>query len=154
MKPVRTAVLAAVVLAAFGLPATAYALAAADDDTATTPASTPHPKAPAGTEAAEPDDDAGEDASEDAGEDKADDASAAGRAHAEAMKAWAHCVAEAASGPKTGARTGPPKLACGDKPMAPGLAKHLAAGTGPFAPGKHHAQKQKAHGKAHGRTSR
>jgi hypothetical protein len=71
---------------------------------------------------------------------------AAGQAHADAMKAWAHCVADAASGRKTGEHTGPPKTACGDKPMAPGLAKHLAAGTGPFAPGK-------AGPKAHGHSS-
>jgi hypothetical protein len=61
------------------------------------------------------------------------------------MKAWAHCVAEAASGQKSGERSGPPKDACGDKPMGPGRARHLADHTGPFAPG-HGQDKLKQHG--------
>jgi hypothetical protein len=58
------------------------------------------------------------------GSDGDDKPSAAGTAHAEAMKKWARCVADAASGPKTGERTGPPKDACPDKPIGPGRAKH------------------------------
>jgi hypothetical protein len=61
------------------------------------------------------------------GTEQAAAASAAGRAHAEAMRAWAQCVAEAASGPKTVGAPVPPKLACGEKPMGPGRARHLAA---------------------------
>jgi hypothetical protein len=81
--------------------------------------------------------------------DKADgkngDNGAAGRAHADAMKAWARCVAEAASGPKADGAEVPPKTACGDKPVGPGRAKHANAG----APGKSGEHKPaKTHGKS------
>jgi hypothetical protein len=42
------------------------------------------------------------------------------QAHAAAMQSWAQCVRDAASGPKTTASQIPPKLACGEKPAAPG----------------------------------
>jgi len=63
-------------------------------------------------------------APETTGTEHAAEASAPGRAHAEAMKAWARCVGEAASGPKTEGAPVPPKLSCGDKPVGPGRAKH------------------------------
>ena len=56
------------------------------------------------------------------------DGSSAARDHAEAMNEWARCVSEAASEPKSGERTGPPKEKCGDKPVGPGRAKHDAGG--------------------------
>ena len=140
MQPARAATLAGLVLAAFALPVTAYALDGTDDTG--TPAAPPsHSKKPKPTEPAKtaaPDDDATEDG---------DDPSAAGRAHADAMKAWAHCVAEAASGPKAEGSPRPPKLACGDKPVGPGRAKHLAGaaeGATPPGPGHPHG-KSKAH---------
>ena len=79
-------------------------------------------------------------------------ASAPGRAHAAAMQAWAHCVSQAASGPKTPGQQMPPKLACGDKPLAPGRLKHQPA----TAPGTTAAPKgapgSRGHGHAHGHT--
>ena len=151
MKPVRAAAVTGLVLAVFALPVTAYALAGTDDDPGTPPA-TAHTKHPKATAPADPAETEESDEAGDAGTEGPDAHSAAGRAHAEAMKTWARCVAESASGPKTGIRTGPPKLACGDKPMGPGRAKHLAAGTGPFAPGRGATQKQK-HATQHGRSS-
>lgn len=53
--------------------------------------------------------------------------SALGQAHAAAMKIWAQCVADAASGPKTEGQPMPPKLACGEKPLGPGQIKHLGS---------------------------
>lgn len=136
MQVSRTTALAALVLVALAAPVGAFALA--DDDSgsgvsqhATHPGKAKHEKH------ARHDDARHEDAE---GEDRADDASGPGRAHAEAMKKWARCVAEAASGPKSAKLTGPPKDQCGQKPPPPGLARHLAAGTGPSAPGKGHAK--------------
>jgi hypothetical protein len=81
---------------------------------------------------------------EKSGQERADEASAAGRAHAEAMKEWARCVAEAAAGPKADGDTTPPKEACGDKPIGPGRAKNGSGGPGApsLTPG---------HGKDHSR---
>jgi len=146
MQPARAATLAGLVLAAFALPVTAYALDGTDD-TGTPAAPLAHSKKPKPTESAKtaaPDDDATEDG---------DDSSAAGRAHAEAMKAWARCVAEAASGPKAAGSPRPPKLACGEKPMGPGRAKHLA-GSGapeatPSAPGNSGNHEPHGHGSPH-----
>lgn len=44
-----------------------------------------------------------------------------GRAHAQAMQRWAHCVADAAA-KKPADKSVRPKDACGDKPLPPGLA--------------------------------
>jgi hypothetical protein len=155
MRPTRGITLAALVLVAVIAPASAFALTAGDDP-GTPPTAAAHPGADDqaddlgdddATEPADSDSDAAEGTG---GTGQAAAASAAGRAHAAAMKAWAHCVAEAASGPKTGERTGPPKLACGEKPVGPGRAAHApdAAGNPPagrsgVAPGKSHG-----HGKA------
>ena len=147
----RTAALAALVLVAAAAPAGAYVLSDAADTPGGSHASPHAGKAHHDKQHAE-----GADSDEAGGDDSgehADDASAAGRAHAEAMKAWAHCVAAAASGPMAGERCGPPKDACGEKPMPPGLAQHQRAHTGPFAPGKGGAQEKGAHGSAHGRSS-
>ena len=133
MRPTRTVALAGLVLVAVVAPVGAFALTAAPDhQPGTSPAAAPHADDTQGvdpesdepgdepTEASEPADDP-TDTSTPA---PASAPGAAGRAHAEAMQAWAHCVAAAASGPKTGVRSGPPKLACGDKPVGPGRAAH------------------------------
>lgn len=140
MKPTRGTTLAALVLVAVAAPFTAYAVSA--DDGGTPPS---HPAGHAGTrpdKAAEPD--------HATGQDRADEASAPGRAHAEAMKAWAHCVAEAASGPKASDAPTPPKQACGDKPMGPGRAKH-ASDSSDDSPGHSgdHEPTDRGHGHAH-----
>src|SRR4051794_35589272 len=152
MRPTRSATLAGLVLVAVVAPAGAFALAAGDDPAAAPTAFT-HPSASPGA-----DDETDDAATEPAETESADTggiddaaqaaaASAAGRAHAAAMKAWAHCVSEAASGPKTGDRTGPPKAACGAKPVGPGRAEHAPDATGtPPATGKGHG---KGHGKRH-----
>jgi hypothetical protein len=171
MKIVRAAGLAGLVLAAGALPVTAYALSSAEDPTPP-PAVTQHadtaddPETDA-TESDTPETDAPEtdnpetdspDAAEADGQ--PNPASTPGREHAAAMQAWAHCVGEAASGPKTPGQAMPPKLACGDKPLAPGRAKHQTSVTpdasvaperGP-AKAKGHGQARghaKAHGKGH-----
>lgn len=95
----RAGVLAALALVAVAAPVTAYAL---DDE--------PSSRDRAGRIGMPGQDDRG-------AERRAD-----GRAHAEAMKEWAECVAEAA---KDDERTGPPTAAC-DKPAPPGLAKRDA----------------------------
>lgn len=56
-------------------------------------------------------------------------ASMLGPAHAAAMKIWAHCVADVASGPKTVGQPMPPKTACGTKPLGPGQLMHQSATT-------------------------
>lgn len=61
------------------------------------------------------------------------DSAALGQAHAAAMQAWAQCVGDAASGQKTMTSQTPPKLACGEKPTAPGVAKQLTQQTAPTA---------------------
>jgi hypothetical protein len=132
MKLSRPVALAALVFVAVAAPVGAFALSGDDGNAG----SAHHSAHAAGSDKA---DKAGHGAAKQdhgPGREHADEASAAGRAHAEAMKTWARCVAAAASGPKTGEHAAPPKDACGDKPMAPGLAKHLAGQTGPFAPGK------------------
>lgn len=80
-------------------------------------------------------------------------ASAPGRAHAEAMQAWAHCVGEAASGPKTDGQPMPPKTACGDKPVSPGRAKHETSDTPETsaAPGQAPTQ-PRGHASDHGKS--
>jgi hypothetical protein len=133
MKLTRTTALAALLFVAVAAPAGAFALAGDDGDSGTSHHATHHEEAKH-DKAAKP--------KHTTGEEHADEASAPGRAHAEAMKAWAHCVADAASGPKTGEHTGPPKDACGDKPVGPGRAKHESAapshgppaGKGPLQP--------------------
>jgi hypothetical protein len=159
MKIVSAAGLAGLVLAAGALPVTAYALSAAEDPTPP-PAVTQHgdttddPESDAtesdATESEAPDTEAPEtDSPETDGQ--PNPASTPGREHAAAMQAWAHCVGEAASGPKAPGQTMPPKLACGDKPIAPGRAKHqppVAPDTS-VAPDRGPA-KAKGHGKARG----
>jgi hypothetical protein len=140
MKLTRTTALIVLVFLAVAAPVAAFALA--DDDNPGTSHHATHPGK------AEHDDKSGDKSAKPGhatGEDRADEASGPGRAHAEAMKAWAKCVAEAASGPKSGEHSGPPKDACDDKPMGPGRARHLADHTGPFAPG-HGQEKQKQRG--------
>ena len=112
MKPTRGTTLAALVLVAVVAPFTAYAVSAGDDDGQPPGHSAGH----AGKKADKLD--------HATGRERADEASTPGRTHAEAMKAWAHCVAEAASGPKASDSPNPPKEACGDKPVGPGRAKH------------------------------
>jgi hypothetical protein len=135
MKIVRPAALAGLVLVAGALPVTAYALSS--DDTTPPPAASQHAKPDTAddpeTEAPEteaPETDAPEPAETEASGEP-NPASAPGRAHAAAMQAWAHCVGQAASGPKAPGQQMPPKLACGAKPVAPGRAKHQP----PTAPG-------------------
>ena len=119
MKLTRTTALAALLFVALAAPAAAFALA--DDD----PGTAHHAKHDkSGHEKAKGD--KAPKSEHATGEDRADEASAPGRAHAEAMKAWAQCVGEAASGQKTEEQSGPPKDACGDKPVSPGRAKHEA----------------------------
>ena len=118
MKLTRTTALAALLLVALAAPAAAFAFA--DDNSGTTHRvghDGKHDKAKH-DKAAKPE--------HATGEERADEASAPGRDHAEAMKAWALCVVEAASGPKSEELSGPPKDACGDKPVGPGRAKHEA----------------------------
>jgi hypothetical protein len=141
MQLSRTSALAALLFVALAAPAGAYALAGDDGDSGTAHHATKQ-------DGAKQDKD--DKADHSPGVEHADEASGPGRAHAEAMRKWAHCVADAASGPKAGERTGPPKERCGEKPMAPGLARHLAAGTGPFAADKgqgHGQDEQKPHAK-------
>ena len=140
MKLTRTTALVVLLFLAVAAPVAAFALADDDGDTGTSNHAIHPKKADHGTSHAK-----GARPDHATGQERADDASGPGRAHAEAMKAWAHCVAEAASGEKSGEHTGPPKDACGDKPMGPGRARHLADHTGPFAPG-HGQEKQKQHG--------
>jgi len=142
----RGTTLAALVLAALAAPVTAFALSSGTDGHQA------HPSTPAATHTVAPEADDETDETEGAEPQDAESgtpnpASAPGRAHAEAMKAWAHCVAEAASGPKTTTSPIPPKTACGDKPMAPGRAKHLA--TSDQAEKGDKPAKPKSHG--HGR---
>lgn len=150
MQVSRTTALAALVFVAVAVPVGAYALAGDDSgpDTsrhATHAANAKHDK-DHDKDKAEGKSNAGHDG-RGKGSDRADDASGPGRAHADAMRKWAHCVAEAAGGQKSGEQTGPPKDQCGDKPMPPGLAKRLSAGTEPFAPGS--GRDQKAHPNSH-----
>lgn len=130
MKPTRGMTLAALVLVAVVAPFAAYAVSAGDDDSGS-------PGHSAAAHAGKKTDKAhGPEHS--TGSERADEASGPGRAHAQAMKAWAHCVADAASGPKASDSPTPPKEACGDKPMAPGRAKHAgASGDSPGRSGDH-----------------
>jgi hypothetical protein len=124
MKPSRGTTLAALVLVAVAAPLTAYAVSAGEDDTRPPGHAAGHDKH--GDKA-----DKADRPGHATGRERADEASAPGRAHADAMKEWARCVADAASGQKSSGATTPPKDACGDKPMAPGRAKH-APGSGEF----------------------
>ena len=139
MKLTRGTALAALLLVALAAPVAAYSLSDdggdADEPTA----------AVTKTKSAKPD--KPDKAEHKKGTHRADEASAAGRAHAEAMRAWAQCVAEAARGPKADDAPTPPKLACGDKPLGPGRAKHLAANGG-VAPGRSGEHKPKTHDKS------
>lgn len=132
MRPTRGTILAAALVVTLAAPAATYAVASADDSrpAAHKAKHDDHgkPQHPTGTE-------------------HAADASTPGRAHAAAMRAWAHCVAEAASGPKSGDHSGPPKDACGDKPVAPGRAKHAGA----EAPGRSGDHRPASPGQGHGR---
>jgi hypothetical protein len=140
MKLTRTTALVVLLFLAVAAPVTAFALA--DDGDAGTSNHATHP----GNSDHGRSHDKGAKPDHATGQESADDASGPGRAHAEAMKAWAHCVAEAASGQKSGEHSGPPKDACGDKPMGPGRARHLADHTGPFAPGHGQEKQKKQHG--------
>lgn len=125
MKPSRGRTLAALVLVAVAAPLTAYAVSAGEDDTRPPGHAVGHDKhgdkADKGHRADKADKDK---AGHSTGRGQGDEASAPGRAHADAMKEWARCVADAASGQKSSGSTTPPKEACGDKPMPPGRAKH------------------------------
>jgi hypothetical protein len=146
MQPARASAIAAVVFASVGLIGSAAALAYAHADT-TTSSSVESPGHGHGHGHADkkfhPKSDNGK-----AGKnnEKSGDPSSAGRAHADAMTAWARCVAAAASGPKADVAPVPPKTACGDKPAPPGWAKHGRDGS----PGNSgHAMKPKSHGHGH-----
>lgn len=136
MKPTRSTTLAALVFVALAVPVTAYAVSAGADDP-----TLPEPATAHATETPDP-----PEAPETTGTEHAAEASAPGRAHAEAMKAWAQCVGEAASGPKTEGAPVPPKLSCGDKPVGPGRAKHAPA-AGPAQHGSSGAHGN--HGRGH-----
>jgi hypothetical protein len=135
LKPSRATGLAALLFVAVTAPAAAFALSGDSDESdgsRTPPAAAGHSAKAKSDESAK---------HEQSGPEQSDEASAAGRAHAEAMKKWAHCVAEAASGPKTGDYTGPPKDACDEKPVGPGREKHDDAGAStPGKSGEHHGQ--------------
>lgn len=140
MKPTRGSVLAGLFFVAMAAPVAAYAVAA-DDPEVSEAATTQHPAKPHPSTATEPD--------HTTGPEHAAEASAPGRAHADAMKAWAHCVGEAASGPKAEGAPTPPKEACGEKPIAPGRAKH--APDDEVAPGRSgdHRPAPRGHGHGH-----
>jgi hypothetical protein len=138
MKPTRGSMLAGLVFVAIAAPVAAYAVSGDDPDPA--PPDSTH-----GPQHAKP-----SKAPDTTGTEHAAEASAPGRAHAEAMKKWARCVAEAASGPKTEGAPVPPKEACGDKPVSPGRAKHSA--TPPESPGRsgdHRPEHSRGHGHGH-----
>lgn len=151
MKPTRGMTLAALLLIAVVAPFTAYAVSA-DDNGDHSPGhsashSAGHSADHTGKQADKPDE-----PGHSTGGEHAAEASAPGRAHADAMKAWAHCVADAASGPKASGSPTPPKEACGDKPIGPGRAKHEDASGGSVAsPGKSgdHRPADRGHGHAH-----
>lgn len=155
MKPSRGTALAALVLVAVAAPFTAYAVSAGNDDARPSGHAFGHAKH--GDKEKADKDKADKDKSDKpghaTGRDRAEEASAPGRAHADAMKAWAQCVAEAASGPKADDATTPPKEACGDKPMPPGLAKHAApSGDSPGRSGDHRSSDRgRGHARGHGR---
>lgn len=151
MTLVRTAGVAGLVLAAGALPVAAFALTSADDPHGP-PAGVPGAVHATASHPAEPDETADEATEpDDTGTGEPNPASAAGRAHAEAMKAWARCVAEAAGGPKTDGKPMPPKVACGEKPVAPGRARHLAGSEAPPGHSGDHATKPHAKSGSHGR---
>ena len=135
MKPSRGSALAALVLVAIAAPVTAYAVAGDDGDDSGRPAGHGSAKTH----------DKPDGAAHATGKERADEASAAGRAHAEAMKAWARCVADAASGAKADDAARPPKLTCGDKPVPPGRAKH-ATDAAPGRSGDHRPPSGHGHG--------
>jgi hypothetical protein len=159
MKLISAAGIAGLVIAAAAAPVAALTVSGATDDP-----SDASPLAAHATSDADPDDSTEpEDADEPAGPahptgtEQAAAASAAGRAHAEAMKVWARCVADAASGPKDAAAPVPPKLACGEKPMGPGRARHLATSSEATTPDPAPPRTQPRHGShggAHGRGHR
>lgn len=140
MQPARASAIAAVVFASVGLLGGAAALTYASQDTSQD----------ATTAAAHGNKDKAKDHDKGSKGDGAD-SSAAGRAHADAMKAWARCVAEAASGPKADDATMPPKTACGDKPVPPGRAKHgdSADSDSPGKSGDHKKPKTHGHSGSH-----
>lgn len=143
MRPTRGASLAALVLVAVAAPVAAYSLAGDAGTPSPASVSPGNSDLAPGQDKAKPPTDVDSEPIDEAGEPA--EASTAGRAHAEAMKEWARCVAEAASGPKAEDAPRPPKLACGDKPMGPGKAKHLAGATDADgeAPGKPREKKPK-----------
>jgi hypothetical protein len=140
MTPTRGTTLAALVLVAVAAPFTAYAVSAAGDD-ARPPG---HPAGHAHQKADRPDK-----PDHSTGRELADEASAPGRAHADAMKEWARCVAEAASGPKTSTSPTPPKEACGDKPTGPGRAKHADGSDESHGHSGEHRPTDRGRGHAH-----
>jgi hypothetical protein len=117
MVPTRGSMLAGLVFVAVAGPVTAYAVSG-DDPEPAPPVTTHGPSHPA-PKTPRPE--------HTTGTEHAAEASAPGRDHADAMKAWARCVAEAASGPKAEDAPIPPKEACDDKPVSPGRAKHAPA---------------------------
>jgi len=142
MVPTRGSMLAGLVFVAVAGPVTAYAVSTDDPEPA--PPVTTHGHSHAAPKTPKPE--------HTTGTEHAAEASAPGRAHAEAMKEWARCVAEAASGPKAEDASIPPKLACGDKPISPGRAKHSPAAP-PESPGRsgdHPSDHGRGHGLGHG----
>jgi hypothetical protein len=140
MQPARASAIAAVVFTSVGLVGAAAALTYAHQDIGQGPSTT----AVAHKDKSKPDH--GDKGHSDQGHGA--DASAAGRAHADAMKAWARCVANAASGPKAEGAAVPPKTACDDKPVAPGRAKHDDQGNGEAHGKSGDHGKPDAHGKS------
>jgi hypothetical protein len=146
MQPARASAVAAVVFVSVGLIGSAAALTYAHADT-TTESSVDSPGHGHGHGQAEKKAHQKGDKADTDGKnsEKGSDASAAGRAHADAMRTWARCVAAAARGPKADGAPVPPTTACGDKPAPPGWAKHGRDGS----PGNSgHAMKPKSHGHA------
>jgi hypothetical protein len=140
MKPITLAGIAGTLVLVGGAPVTAVQATSSDgsdDSTTTVQTTTADDAVVPGTETDSADDfgesagtgtttaDEG-DADEATEAEPVDDSSALGQAHAAAMKAWARCVAEAASGPKVEGQLLPPKEACGTKPLGPGRIMRLA----------------------------
>ncbi len=136
----RGSVLAGLVFVAIAAPVAAYAVSADDPDPAPSSSSHGHPGTSHKPAKADDSDDSEDSDGQSTGTEHPAEASGPGRAHAEAMKAWAHCVADAASGPKVEGSPIPPKEACGDKPVAPGRAKHADDKSKPGKSGEPHGQ--------------
>ena len=110
MRPTRGTILAALVLVAVAAPVAAYSLDDAPSSRADRSEQSEHPGKGHDKGDAKGHDKDGDKSERpgrgekpekaEKGSDRPDDPSAAGRAHAQAMKEWTRCVADAASGPK------------------------------------------------------